>query len=86
MLKLPIHIPNFVNANYGKAIVVFDGYESGLSTKDMTHSRCTTKFVSRTINFSISTRCVGLKERLSANTSNKERMIHLIGDTLQKRH
>ena len=74
----------FVNANYGKAIVVFDGYESGPSTKDMIHSRRTTKFVSRTINFSTSTKFVGLKERFLANTSNKERIIQLIGDTLQK--
>ena len=46
---------------FGKAIVVFDGYESGLSTKDMIHSRRTTKFVSRTIDFSTSTKFVGLK-------------------------
>ena len=75
---------NFGNANYGKAVVVFDVYESGPSTKDMIHSRRTTKFVSRTINFSTSTKFVGLKERFLANTSNKERMIQLIGDTLQK--
>ena len=75
---------NFVNANYAKAIVVFDVYESGLSTKDMIHSRRTTKFVSRTINFSTGTKFVGLKERFLANTSNKERMVQVIGDTLQK--
>ena len=42
----------FVKADYGEAIVVFDGYMSGPSTKDNTHLRHSTKGVSQLINFS----------------------------------
>ena len=42
---------NFVKSNYGEALIVFDGYLSGPSTKDNTHLRCNSKGVSKLTNF-----------------------------------
>ena len=64
----------FVLSLYGKAIIVFDGYSNGPSTKDMTHSR---------LSENCSQRPVMSKDFLS-NLSNKDRFVHLIGEKLEQ--
>ena len=75
---------NFVLKKYGKAIVVFDGYKNGPSTKDMTHLRRNQKCSQRPIIFAENTKFTLSKEDFLSNLTNKEQFIHLIGDKLKK--
>ena len=74
----------FVKADYGEAIIVFDGYMSGPSTKDNTHLRRSTKGVSRLINFSPEMKFQGNKSSFLVNVRNKTKIIQLIGSQLEK--
>jgi hypothetical protein len=73
---------SFVIKRYGLATIVFDGYESGLSIKDMTHIRRVTK-MSPTVVFTPDMLFRGQKEEFLSNKSNKQSMIKLIGKHLQ---
>ena len=69
---------------YGKATVVFDGYDGGPSTKDNTHQRRTTK-VTNKVNISEATKFVGKKHDFLANDMNKQSLIHMVGERLQQK-
>lgn len=76
---------HFVTKKYGKASVIFDGYnEEKPSTKDMVHLRRSSRSkCSPTVNFSPNTIFNGKREIFLQNVSNKIRMIQLIGNELQ---
>jgi hypothetical protein len=68
----------FVQSNFCSAIVVFDGYECGPSTKDSTHERRATGIVGTEVRFSDATRFRGKKKIFLANNKNKQQFIHLL--------
>ena len=70
-------------SKYGKAIVVFDGYESGPSTKDATHQRRAAGCVGMTVNFTPDMVLTVKKDVFLSNTSNKQKFIHLLGQKLE---
>ena len=63
---------------------MFDGYNDGPSTKDMTHLRRTQKHAQREIVISGNTKCTVKKEEFLSNEQNKLQLIHMIGDKLVK--
>ena len=74
---------DFTLNTYGKAIVVFDGYSTSPTIKDMTHRRRSTK-TSRNVNLSPCMKFVGQKEHFLANENNKQAFISLISEMLKK--
>ena len=73
----------FVANKYGKATVVFDGYQNGPSTKDGTHQRRAGAY-GPTVNFD-STMIAKLKiEEFIPNKENKQKFIHLLRNKLQQ--
>ena len=77
------HYVDFVNKNYPNAIVIFDGYESGPSTKDMTHQRRSGQVMSPVINFTGNMALSFSKDKFLSNDTNKQNIINLIGKILQ---
>ena len=75
---------NFVKSNYGEALIVFDGYLFGPSTKDHTHLRRNSKGVSKLTNFTPDMKLQCDKASFMGNIYNKTKMIQLIGSNLQK--
>ena len=73
---------SFVINNYGKAIVVFDGYYDP-SIKDMTHLRRQGNKISSAIKFNSNTNFLGTQKEFLKNSSNKERLIALISSELR---
>ena len=69
---------------YGKATVVFDGYNGEPSTKDNTHQRRATK-VSNKVDITQATKFVGKKDDFLSNDKNKQALIHLIAHHLQQK-
>ena len=79
-LSQDVQASNFVIRVYGKEIVVFDGYNNGPSTKDMTHLRKTNGCSGGPdICFSGDMFLCETKQRFLMNSTNKQRFIkHLI--------
>ena len=75
---------NFTFHYYGRAVVVFDGYDSVPSIKDMTHRRRINSKISNTVNFIPGMKFVGHKENFLVNNTNKQRIITLISEALTK--
>ena len=75
---------NFVLSAYHEAVVIFDGYDSGPSTKDVTHSRRHSTLKSPTINFT-EDMFTSTQEMFLANSLNKQKFIILIGNKLEKK-
>ena len=74
---------SFVTANYGQATVVFDGYTSEYTIKDMTHNhRTNTIFPS--VNFTPDMIFTGSKEMFLTNKGNKQKIITLIAEEIQQ--
>ena len=57
-------------------IAVFDGYEAGTSTKDMTHKRRTRRCASTAVHFTSDVRLQIKKEEFLASRENKQRFIN----------
>lgn len=76
---------DFVYSRYGKATVVFDGYGSGPSTKDMTHQRRKSSLRAPVINFTETMLFTSTKESFLSNLSNKQNLINLITEKLQNK-
>ena len=74
----------YVVNKYDKSCVVFDGYESGLSTKQGTQSRRARGVVGPTVHFTPDMICTVTKEKFLANPSNKQRFINLLASVLDK--
>jgi hypothetical protein len=71
---------DYVTRKYGNAVVLFDGYEHGPSTKDATHLRRMWTNVDPKVNFSDNMVITSKKEEFLSNQENKQRFIHLLGE------
>ena len=71
-----------MNDHYGQAIVVFDGYTGGSSTKDCTHNKrgCTGASVHFTSDMMVETK----REDFLSNKDNKQRFISMLSDRLER--
>ena len=69
--------------NYPNAIVIFEGYGSGPSRKDMTHQRRSGQVMSPVINFTGNMALSFSKDKFLSNDTNKQNIINLIGKILQ---
>ena len=67
--------------HYGQAVVVFDGYEAGPSTKDSTHER-RTGCEGRKVTFNLSMKLQLEKDDFLSNKENKQRFLGLLGEHL----
>ena len=65
--------------------MIFDGYGSGPSTKDVTHSPRYSTLKSSTINFTEDMMFTSTREKFLANSLNKQKFIRLIGNKLEKK-
>ena len=65
---------SFTVRHYGRANVVFDGYEVGPSIKDCTHQQRSQKRNANKVNITEVTKFVGIKDFLS-NEANKQALI-----------
>ena len=74
---------SYVKKRYGKAVIVFDGYTSGPSTKDGTHQRRLGTRQGRAVNFQTQMSLKIKKEEFLSNDENKQRFINLLGDSLE---
>lgn len=74
----------FVNSRYPHAVIVFDCYMSGPSTKDMTHLRRTNGRRGAAVHFSLDMVLRSTKEQFLANAENKQRFICALGTALEK--
>ena len=63
-------------------IVVFDGYLSGPSIKDVTHIRRSHGVTSTSVDFKATTPFRGKKEKFLTNPENKQRFINMLGSYL----
>eukprot|EP00745_Piridium_sociabile_P030472 TRINITY_DN50548_c0_g4_i3.p1 TRINITY_DN50548_c0_g4~~TRINITY_DN50548_c0_g4_i3.p1 ORF type:complete len:817 (-),score=203.09 TRINITY_DN50548_c0_g4_i3:38-2488(-) len=75
---------SFISRNYNRGIVVFDGYSSGPSTKDVAHLRRNGGVTGPFIAFAGDMVLTESKERFLANPANKQRFIHLLSQALVK--
>ena len=73
----------FVNSHYPKAVVVFDGYKAGPSTKDMTHLRRAKGVNGSAVYFTADMVLRSTKQQFLANTENKQRFISALGASLE---
>ena len=73
----------YVKRSYPHAIVVFDGYFGGPSTKDMAHVQRST-LPGRDVQFTPDMLLSEKKEEFLSNTTNKQRFIHLVGRCLEE--
>ena len=73
----------YVRNKYGKAVVVFDGYETN-NTKDMTHNRRSKGKIGATVTFTSDMIVTMPKQQFLANRQNKQRFISMLGEELQK--
>lgn len=77
---------NFILRRYGNyPLVVFDGYQDVLSTKDHEHSRRSLKIVSRCpdVSFDTDTPVIFEQQAFLANASNKDNFIQLLSSHLE---
>ena len=72
-----------IRRNYSQPVIVFDGYESGPSTKDSTHLRRTKNIVGARVNFVGSMPLTMKKEHFLANKENKQQFISVLSDRLR---
>eukprot|EP00112_Aurelia_sp_Birch-Aquarium-sp1_P004693 Seg1531.3 transcript_id=Seg1531.3/GoldUCD/mRNA.D3Y31 product="hypothetical protein" protein_id=Seg1531.3/GoldUCD/D3Y31 len=74
---------SYVKKRYGKAVVVFDGYESGPAPKDVTHQRRTGQSTGVEVKFKEDMLLAIKKEIVLANKGNKQRFINMLGQKLE---
>uniref|UniRef100_A0A8C4Q7P4 HTH OST-type domain-containing protein n=1 Tax=Eptatretus burgeri TaxID=7764 RepID=A0A8C4Q7P4_EPTBU len=75
---------NFTKRHYGKATVVFDGYSEGPSIKDNTHQR-RGQNTYPIVCFDAKTEFVGRKDDFLSRSCNKQGLIDLVTEELQKK-
>ena len=77
MTIINMYIHN-VQEKYGRStVIVFDGYESGPSTKDSTHERRNKGHVDQMIHFTSDMVCKTQKDNFLSNKFNKQRLTSL---------
>ena len=74
---------NYVTRRYGYAIVVFDGYQEELSTKDGAYERRNGGRAGPTVDFTRDMVMKSKKEDLLSNKDNKQRFIRMLGQSLE---
>ncbi|ESP02014.1 hypothetical protein LOTGIDRAFT_157147 [Lottia gigantea] len=75
---------DFVNRKYDKAVIVFDGYASGPTTKDAAHLRRSRVVVGTKVSFSESTPCSSKRDHFLSNGVNKQAFIDLLSKHLEE--
>lgn len=74
----------YVHRHYRHAVVTFDGYGSGSSTKDEAHQRrASSNNIGAERNLKAGMQLT-MKEAFLANPRNKQKFLHLIGSNLEK--
>ena len=74
---------DYVTRHYGKATIVFDGYEQ-VSTKDMTHMRRSKGKKGVSVSFTPDMSLTTSKEAFHHDSSNKQRLVMLLSEELTK--
>ena len=74
---------SYVLKKYGKAIVVFDGYNQS-STKDMVHQRRSKGKTGVVVTFTDEMKLTMKKETFLTNNTNKQRFIYMLGKYLDR--
>ncbi|CAC5398050.1 unnamed protein product [Mytilus coruscus] len=77
---------NYVNNHYKDATVVFDGYPSVPTTKDVTHIRRTKGIISPKVNFNNDTQIKTKKDEFLSNSENKQLFLNTLGEKLKDGH
>ena len=80
--EIAVSCSQFVLRKYDKAIVVFDGYDTGPSTKDITHLRRANRFSQREVIFTDKTISSLPKEEFLSHPKNKSKFVHLLDEKL----
>ncbi|KAJ8043143.1 hypothetical protein HOLleu_10106 [Holothuria leucospilota] len=75
----------YVSKRYCNAVIVFDGYSKGSSTKDTAHIKRSKGVVGSTVIFSADMPCRSRKDVFLANKDNKQRFINMIGQKMEER-
>ena len=75
---------DFTSKHYGSATAVFDGYVSGPSIRDNTHQRWGQTTIYPMVNSTGETEFEGKKEEFISRGSNKQHLISLISDELER--
>ena len=73
----------YVTKHYGKATIVFDGYEDGPAIKDATHCRRAGSSKGPTVIFAGETSLKLKKNEFLSNKVNKQRFLHFLGSSLE---
>lgn len=73
----------FVRTKYQNAVIVFDGYMSGPTTKDIIHLKRGKGMKAQTVHFALNMALQSSKEQFLCNTENKQRFIHALGSALE---
>ena len=74
----------YISKKYVDPIIVFDGYESGPSTKDIAHIRRTHGVTGPNVAFNEATPFKGKKDSVLSNSENKQRFLNLLSERLLK--
>ena len=74
---------DYIIQHYGRAFIVFDGYESGPTTKDNAHIRRNKEQMTE-VHFTGSTVINVKKDRFLSNRKNKQSFINLLGRSLEQ--
>ncbi|CAG2240639.1 unnamed protein product [Mytilus edulis] len=75
---------DYIKRRYDHAVIVFDGYTSGPSTKDHVHMRRTKGVEGAKIIFKTTTPFRSKKENFLTNNENKQNFINMLSDALVK--
>lgn len=73
----------YIKRRYSDSLVVFDGYESGPSTKDVCHFRRSHGIVGSNVSFTGNTPFKGKKDVFLCNSKNKQKFITLLSGFLE---
>ncbi len=74
----------FMQTHFRKAVVVFDGYDSGPSTKDETHQRRNGTEMGVDVEFTPDMVLHMKKKPFLANLRNKQNFINMIGSKMEE--
>lgn len=75
---------DYVTRKYGRAVIVFDGYEEDLSTKDSAQQRRSCGRVGPTVEFTRDMVMKSKKDEFLSNKRNKQHFINMLSERLQE--
>ncbi|MES9882763.1 MAG: hypothetical protein ABW185_17995 [Sedimenticola sp.] len=80
------HYTRYVSEKYNRqAVIVFDGYESGPSTKYVAHGKRAKSSTTVPVHFTKDMICSMKKDELLSSTANKQRFINLLSDNFEQK-